>query len=121
MERRCEPRTPAWEPATLKVLGRETAGVIQAMLEECSPRGIRLRTPVPVPGNVPVEVETDGVLILGDVCRCTPNVEAGGGYSVAVRVAHRLSLLKQLHSLQQNLLQQNLKDRLPQEPARTRA
>ena len=116
MERRSEPRILAQQPATLKIRGRECTGGIEVTLEDFSARGVRLRTPFPVAENVLIQVETDGLLILGDVCRCVRDAECGEFYYVAVKVAHRLSLLTQLRSLQQSL-----QDRPLQEPARTRA
>ena len=90
--------------------------MIEAALEDFSARGVRLRTPFPVAENVLVQVETDGLLILGDVCRCMRDTESGEFYYVAIKVAHRLSSRKQLRSLQQSL-----QDRPLQELARTRA
>ena len=94
VERRTESRTKAQQPATLRILGREGAGGMPATLEDFSDHGIRLRTPAPVPGNAAVQVETESLLILGDVCRCTRVEEGGEFYHVAVKVAHRLSALK---------------------------
>ncbi len=101
MERRIESRTATSHPAVLTILGKP-AREMKATLEDFSSRGVRLVTPTSIPVNTPVEIVTENVLILGDVCRCSHS-SADASYHVAVKVAHRLSLLTQLSALNRSL------------------
>ncbi len=101
MERRTERRTATNQPALLKVLGKSPQ-MMKATLEDFSSRGVRLVTSASVPVNEPVEIVSDNVLILGDVCRCS-HVPEDSSYHVAVKVAHRLSLLTELNALNRSL------------------
>jgi len=105
MERRKEPRTPAQQRAKLTILGREGAPPASVVLEDFAAHGVRLRAAAQVAVNTAVQIETDDLVILGDVCRCSP-AENGGSppaYYVAVKVAHRLATRTDLYWLNRAL------------------
>jgi len=58
--------------------------VISGRGSDMSSSGLRVNVPVPIPCGVPVRVEAQEMLMLGQVCRCEPDED---GYMVGVMVS----------------------------------
>jgi len=56
---------------------------IAARVLDISGSGLRLRLPNPLPCGSPVKVETDSLVMLGEVARCD---ESGDGYIAGLRI-----------------------------------
>jgi hypothetical protein len=66
---------------------------MEAYLLDISGNGLKLRLPEPIPHGVPVQIDGNNALLLGEVSRCEPEA---GAFIVGVRLSHRLSSLKEI-------------------------
>ena len=62
---------------------------IPASVIDVSEGGLCLRLPRLIPAGTAVKAETEGTLLLGDICYCQPD---GGGFRVGLVVKHRVAL-----------------------------
>jgi hypothetical protein len=60
-----------------------------------SSRGLSLHLPCPIAVGSPVQVESDELLLLGEVCNCSVD---GKQYRVGLVLRHSLSVLPQLRA-----------------------
>ena len=97
MERRLEHRFQPNQGVTLKVLSMRPGPVIQASALDVSGSGMRLRSSLPVPCGVQVEIETDELTSLGEICRCEPDQQSH--YTVGVQLFETVASLAKQNSL----------------------
>jgi hypothetical protein len=100
-EQRREQRLAADTAVTvtvLRVLGEPKAS---GTVIDMSGTGLRLNLPLPIPCGAQVKVETDGMLLLGEVMRCEP---LGLAYSVGLSLSHSMPATKELKRLNRELL-----------------
>ena len=83
------------------MLGAHGNRLLEACVLDISGSGLRLRVPMPVPGDSPVKIDGKNTLMLGQVCRCEPEE---GAYTVAVQLSHTLSSLMELELLNRALI-----------------
>jgi hypothetical protein len=83
-QERKEPRFPLNLPAEIAVLGEEGIVAVQGFIKDISPSGLGLRMPLPVEVSCTLCVETETLLIVGDVRRCAMTQD--GHYVVGVRL-----------------------------------
>jgi len=100
MERRSVPRYPANEPARVTVLG-DTNRALAGRMVNLSGRGMRLLLDQDVPVGVPVRVDVDGTILLGEVCYCAME---GNSYCVGIDLEHALTMSEELAALMRGLL-----------------
>jgi hypothetical protein len=98
---RRERRLPANTPVTITVLGILGEPKAVGTVLDMSGSGLRLRLPMPIPCGAPVKLETDDMLMLGEVVRCEPQ---GQSYSVGLSLSHSLAALSDLERLNRALL-----------------
>jgi PilZ domain-containing protein len=91
VEHRREPRFKPHQPARVKVLGLSPTWEIQATTLDISGSGMGLRSDLPLPCGAPVEIETNGTVSHGTVCRCEPD---DGCYEVGIQVTEIAPVLK---------------------------
>ncbi|MCS7027073.1 MAG: PilZ domain-containing protein [Bryobacteraceae bacterium] len=96
MERRREPRFPCLRPAKITLLQGEQLSHSAQMQNICG-RGARLLVRSPLPVGLPVRIDAEDLLLLGDVCYCQQ--EETQLFSVGVAVAHSISNLRELAAL----------------------
>ena len=60
-----------------------------------------MKLSLPIPCGAPVKLETDDMLMLGEVVRCEP---LGQSYSIALSLSHSLAALSELERLNRALL-----------------
>lgn len=89
VERRREPRFIADMPVTVTVLGTAVPQVIPARVQDMSGHGLCLGISSSVPNGAAVKVEGDGMLLLGEVCRCEP---VGSEYRLGLQISEWLDL-----------------------------
>lgn len=99
-ERRGEPRQIADIPVLVTVLGIEEQP-IRGRIVDISGRGVLVEMISPVACGLPVRVEGEDSLMLGEVCRCEAQ---GKRFRVALQVRHRLNALRTLERLNRILL-----------------
>src|SRR5579863_217468 len=73
VERRREYRFEPNQAVTVKVLGMRPGPVMAASVCDISGSGMRLRTPLPVPCGIAIEIDSHATFALGSVCRCEPD------------------------------------------------
>ena len=88
-ERRRENRLPANCPVTVTVLGIHAPQKIPGVVVDLSGRGLGLKVPEQIAVQSPVKIESDDLLLLGEVCRCEA---VGDEFSVGLQVQEWLSL-----------------------------
>jgi len=94
VEKRKEPRLPVDCPVIVTVLGGQSPLVTSGIVQDMSGSGLGLRLKSAIPSGSPVKIEGDGVLMLGEVCRCRP---ADGQYSLGVQVSEWLAFTSGIH------------------------
>ncbi len=83
-ERRSEPRSPADQSATIKLLSPlETASRIPARIIEISRGGLRLRVDRALMPGAIVQIRVDEKLLMGEIRFCNPD---GEKFQVGVRL-----------------------------------
>jgi hypothetical protein len=100
-ETRREQRLPANTPVTITVLGILGEPNAVGTVLDMSGSGLRLKLPIPIPCGAPVKLESDDMLMLGEVVRCEPQ---GQSYSVGLSLSHSLAALSELERLNRALL-----------------
>jgi hypothetical protein len=96
MERRKHPRVDINQEVTVTVLGDPDSPPFQAVAVEMSGNGMRILSPLRVPYQAAVKVQTGALLLLGEVIR----VEDGErGHTLALKLRHSLSMLDDLYRL----------------------
>jgi hypothetical protein len=100
-ETRREQRLPANTPVTVTVLGILGEPKAIGTVLDMSGSGLRLELSLPLPCGAPVKLETNDVLMLGEVVRCEP---LGQSYSVGLSLSHSLAALSELERLNRALL-----------------
>ncbi len=91
--RRREPRFQPNIPVSLKVLGWPPGPIMDGHVRDVSGSGMRVRVPLPVACGASVQIESNGTLSLGEICRCNPVEDA---YELGIQLSHTLASLKQL-------------------------
>lgn len=100
MEKRAETRRSIRGTATLTLLcGTEEK--CTAEMVNISGRGMRLISGCAIPLGVPIRVDAEDCMWLGEVCYCEP---AGSGYAVGLRLDQCLSHVSSLERLTRSLL-----------------
>jgi PilZ domain len=84
MERRKEPRLKANQPVIVSSCGLMPMPQISGRTLDMSGSGLQLRLPNPIPCGSPVKVESDHMVLMGEVTRC--QYDAEGGYIVSLMV-----------------------------------
>ena len=84
MEQRTEHRFKPNQTAMLTVLGLRPGPVLRAAIIDISGSGMRLRTKLPVPCGTPIDIELNGTVAHGSVCRCEPEEDS---YEVGVQIS----------------------------------
>src|SRR5579859_7230640 len=95
-ERRFEPNQfRPNQSVTLKVMGMRPGPAMPASVRDISGSGMLLRTALPVPCGMPVEIEARETLALGSVCRCEPD---NGSYMIGVEISETGSPIRDSRS-----------------------
>jgi hypothetical protein len=81
MERRIEPRLKANQPVIVSSFGLMQMPPSVGCTLDMSGSGLRLRLPNPIPCGSPVKVESEHMVMLGEVSRCQFE---GGCYTVSL-------------------------------------
>ena len=84
VERRREHRFKPNQIATVRVLALRPGPILQASVLDLSGSGLRLRSNLPVPCGIPIEIESDHSLVRGKVCRCEPKEDR---YDIGIQVS----------------------------------
>ena|ERR1019366_4403056 len=84
VEQRREHRLKPNQIATVRVLALRPGPVLPACILDISGSGMRLRSNLPIPCGVPVEIEWDHSLASGKVCRCEPEEDC---YEIGIQVS----------------------------------
>jgi hypothetical protein len=100
-ESRREQRLPADTPVTITVLGILGEPKAVGTVLDMSGSGLRVKLPLPIPCGAPVKLETNDMLMLGEVVRCEA---LGQFYSVGLALSHSLAALSELERLNRALL-----------------
>lgn len=100
-ETRQEQRLATDTPVTITVLGILGEPKAVGTVLDMSGSGLRLKLPLPIPCGVPVKLEADDMLMLGEVVRCEPQ---GQSYSIGLSLSHSLAALSELERLNRALL-----------------
>jgi hypothetical protein len=85
VEHRKESRLKANQPVLVTALGLMGMPPMSGRVLDMSGSGLRLRLPNPVPCGSPVKVESERMVMLGEVVRCDDDAEA---YSVGLVLLH---------------------------------
>jgi len=88
-QRRREARFKPNQTATVRVLTFGLGPLLTAAVLDISGSGMRLRTKLPIPCGVPVEVEVNHMLSRGNVRRCN---EAHGFFELGIQVSETAPL-----------------------------
>jgi hypothetical protein len=87
MDRRKEPRLKANQPVIVSSCGLMPLPPISGRTLDMSGSGLQLRLPNPIPCGSPVRVESDHMVLMGEVTRCQYDTQEGtGGYIVSLMV-----------------------------------
>jgi hypothetical protein len=102
MERRHQIRFECNRPARVFLL-KETqpARIVRGHVLNVSGRGMQLATSEPMPVGLPVRVEWDDLLVLGEICYS--RISSGGEYSAGLRLEQALTNLDELTHLWRTL------------------
>jgi len=100
VDRRREPRLAANQAALLTTL-TEPCLKRSGTIVNVAGRGINVSLEQPLPVDVPVRIDLDDTLALGEVCYCEPTE---GRYSVGIQVDQILNGLESLLRLNEALL-----------------
>jgi len=84
MEPRREHRFKPNQKATVKVLGMRPGPIVQVSVVDISGSGMRLRSELPMPCGASVEIEVNGAVSRGRVCRCESGQDS---YELGVQVS----------------------------------
>ncbi len=99
VERRKEPRVDKkFERAVISVLTDCTPQRLQAWIVNTSESGMALRTTTPIPISVPVRVDTEDRILLGEVSHCSQNTD---GFLIGLQLEHVVEHVKTLLRLHQ--------------------
>ncbi len=63
--------------------------------------GMRLHAPLPAPCGETIEVDSNGSITIGRICRCVP---AENGYEIGVQISHTVGTARDLEKLNRSLL-----------------
>jgi len=85
MERRKEPRLKANQPVMVTALGMMGMPPMSGRVLDMSGSGLRVRLPNPVPCGSPIKVESQYLVMLGEVARCE---DGCGDYIVGLVLFH---------------------------------
>jgi hypothetical protein len=107
MEKRAEPRFEAEQIVRVTTLG-EHAEEFLAQILNVSGTGMRLLVDRLVPAGMPLKIEWNQILLLGDVCYCQP---AERGFAIGLELEHALLHTGELARLAQALLGEALPSR----------
>jgi hypothetical protein len=88
-------------PITVTVLGSGAVIAMSGTVLEMSGRGLRIAVTLPIPFGAAVRVETEDLLMLGEVCHCSAGPS---GCEVGLIVSEMLSSLAELRRLNEALL-----------------
>ena len=88
----------------LTVLSAIAQPVMEGCVTDVSGSGLRLRLPLPVPCGASVKVDSQDMLMLGEITRCEPE---RGAYVVGVHLSHSLAALKELEQLNRALFRED--------------
>lgn len=72
-----------------------------AVVVDMSGSGVRLKLPHPIPCGAAIKIETDDLLMLGEVIRCEPD---GQTCTAGVLISQVLTQLSQLERMNRSLL-----------------
>jgi|SRR5271170_6316783 len=100
LERRSEPRLAANEPVVVTELGQPQLHPKGGLIVEISGSNLTLKLPSAIPLGTPVKVETNDLLMLGEVMRCEPE---GDGFRLGLQLRHALRDLPALEKLNRAL------------------
>jgi hypothetical protein len=89
MERRKESRLKANQAVIVFSFGSMQMPPVAGRTLDVSGSGLRLRLPNPIPCGSPVKVESDEIVMLGEVCQCVSDSE---GYIVSLMVSNTACL-----------------------------
>ena len=106
MERRKEPRVGINQQVMVTVLSEKGSAPFQAVTLDMSNSGMRLMSPVRVPYQATVKVQTGELLLLAEVIRVE---EAQLGYSLGLKLEHSLFLLHDLHRLNEAIRKESVR------------
>ena len=99
MERRAEARFDVDRPVRVTSL-EHPADSWPAAVRNLSGRGMRLIVPQAIAAGVPIRVDADNIMFLGEVCYCHAE---GSGYAIGLMVEHVLAGLDELERLNRSL------------------
>lgn len=85
MERRKEPRLKANQPVMVTAIGMLGMSPMSGRVLDTSGSGLRVLLPNPVPCGSSVKVETQHMVMIGEVCRCEQDQLA---YCVGLMLFH---------------------------------
>ncbi|MCC6294463.1 MAG: PilZ domain-containing protein [Bryobacterales bacterium] len=108
MERRAEARLPWNAPIRITVLSSPPRHY-DAVLVNVSGRGARLRLNQPLDCDLPVRIDLENALLLGEVCYCATD---GDAYGVGILLEHSLLNLAEVVRMRDQILAGN-SDRTP--------
>lgn len=100
MERRAEPRLPWNAPIRITVLSSPPRHY-DAVLVNVSGRGARLRLEQPLDCDLPVRIDLNNALLLGEVCYCATD---GDGFGVGILLEHSLMNLAEVVRMRDRIL-----------------
>lgn len=100
MEQRAEPRFDAEQIVRVTTLGEHSEEFL-AQIVNVSGTGMRLLVDRLVPAGMPLKIEWNQILLLGDVCYCQP---AERGFSIGLQLEHALLHTGELARLAEALL-----------------
>jgi hypothetical protein len=90
-----------YSPITVTVLGSGATTSMSGTVLDLSGRGLRLAVPYPIPFGAAVKIETEELLMLAEVCRCSV---LPSGYEAGLMVSEMLTGLSELRRLNEALL-----------------
>jgi PilZ domain len=91
VQQRRESRSKPHQIATVKVLGIRPGPVVSVSILDISGSGMRLRSKLPTPCGASVEIEVNGTVAHGTVCRCEAKQ---GFYELGVQLSKITPALK---------------------------
>jgi hypothetical protein len=100
LERRQEPRVAAKERVVVTELGPHGEPHV-GLIVEASGKSLTLKLVSAIAHGTPVQVETENMLMLGEVVRCEP---ADDGFRLALALRHSLHNLQALEKLNRTLM-----------------
>jgi len=99
MDRRKEPRHAATDPAVLFLLG-DTEASWPVTVQNRSPNGMAILSDRPIPLAVPLRIDCNGQMFLGEACYCSLT---GSAFLVGVKLEHVIADVQALANLSRAL------------------